>query len=106
MAAVTYSHDLARMLGVNVASEVSRVMRAGALTGQKLAQQKAAVDTGYMRASVRGTATVNQIKLDAGAEYSEYVEYGTSRMAAQPFMEPAMEQVKEKVVDELGRILS
>lgn len=56
------------------------------------AMANAAVDTGNMRSSITGQTTrALGGDITAGAEYSVYVEYGTSKMAAQPFMTPAAE---------------
>ena len=53
------------------------------------------VDTGNLKNSI----TANLVKplegvVSTGVEYAEYVEYGTSKMAAQPYMTPAAETVK------------
>lgn len=48
------------------------------------------VDTGLLRSSI--TAESGYYRLDAYADtdYAEYVEYGTYKMAAQPYFEPAL----------------
>jgi HK97 gp10 family phage protein len=58
----------------------------------------APVDTGYMRSSIGvdmiGDGRSGSIGADIGptADYSEYVELGTSRMAPQAFMGPAFDR--------------
>lgn len=62
------------------------------------AQAKAPVDTGTLRASihvrdVQASATEVSATVSTGGEASEYAEYqevGTSKMAAQPYMTPAL----------------
>jgi HK97 gp10 family phage protein len=55
------------------------------------AKSMARVDTGNMRSSIQGQAGGLTGRVNAGAEYSIYNEYGTSKMSAQPFMTPAAE---------------
>ena len=47
-------------------------------------------------------------ELYANTEYAQYVEYGTSRMSAQPFIRPAYEahrhEIMEEVVDNVRRL--
>jgi HK97 gp10 family phage protein len=59
------------------------------------AKTRAPVDTGHLRSSIAGrmeAATTGVV--EAGAHYAIYQEFGTYKMAAQPFMLPALEQVK------------
>lgn len=73
-----------------------------------LAKQYCPVDTGRLRSSIsfevdtRATATVG-----TNVEYAPYVEYGTSRMAAQPYLRPAVHEYEAKmrgiVVDVIRR---
>lgn len=53
------------------------------------AKAGAAVDTGFMRDHIEKTASA----VVSRAGYSRYVEYGTYKMAAQPFMRPAFARV-------------
>ena len=64
------------------------------------------VDTGNLRNSI-------QTKLEAGGfrgivatnvEYSIYVEYGTRRMGAQPYMVPAAEAVRPQFIEAMKKI--
>ncbi len=41
------------------------------------------------------------MELGATADYALYVEFGTSRMAAQPFLRPALDANQDKFVDAL-----
>lgn len=42
-------------------------------------------------------------RVEAGTDYSGYLEKGTRKMSAQPFMKPAFEAVHPKFVDDLRR---
>ena len=54
------------------------------------ARQLCPVDTGNLRDSIR--VTDNSVNVDA--HYASYVELGTPRAAAQPFLKPAIEMFK------------
>jgi HK97 gp10 family phage protein len=74
-----------------------------ALMIERSAKQNATVDTGYMRNSVETILSDVQATVQANAEYSFYVEFGTSRKAPKPFFFPAVEEGKSWLMDELRR---
>lgn len=49
------------------------------------------VRTGFLRSTCDCILNGDTIICFANAEYAQYVEYGTSRMSAQPYFEPAIE---------------
>jgi HK97 gp10 family phage protein len=75
-----------------------RRYRRGTRTHQASAPGEApAVDTGFLINSIQTTIKSEiQVETQIGAEYSEALEYGTSKMAARPFVEPAIEGVIER----------
>lgn len=76
-----------------------------------VAKQNAPVDTGTLRDSIEGTVRTDggDIILVVGSpvEYAVYVEFGTSKMEAQPYLRPALEEVEKdyrgKIVDAIKR---
>ena len=70
-----------------------------ALTLEKNAKQNCPVDTGKLRASI--TTEVGNLEAEVGTnvEYALYVEFGTSKQSAQPFMRPAL----DKAITQLNR---
>lgn len=58
------------------------------------AKTRAAVDTGYMRNAINTQGANLEYEVHSPAEYSVYVEFGTRRAPAQPFMIPALELVR------------
>lgn len=59
------------------------------------AKSRSRVDTGNMRASIAARpAGALEAMVEAGAEYTIYNEYGTSKMSAQPMLRPATEQAR------------
>ena len=57
------------------------------------------VDTGNLRASITSEASGNECAVGTNVEYAPYQEFGTYKMAAQPFLVPALLNKKDEVVD-------
>lgn len=49
--------------------------------------------------------TSASIMVGTNVEYGKHQEYGTSKMAARPFLRPALDEEKENVSDEIGAAL-
>lgn len=59
------------------------------------AKARAPVDTGLLRNSITAVeVTPDSWLITSPVRYSQFVEFGTSRMAAQPYMLPAVEAVR------------
>lgn len=97
---------LEKMARTEVYKEV--VQKNGAAL-QRTAQRKAVFKKGYSTG-----ATKRSIKLDlasnglravvkANTDYSGYLEVGTRKMEAQPFMQPAFNEIQPKFIDDLRR---
>lgn len=57
-----------------------------------VARELVPVDTGFLRSSISAdTDGFSFCECEAFAEYAQYVEYGTWKMRAQPYFEPALE---------------
>ncbi len=50
------------------------------------------VDTGYLQSTIDASTDGYECEAEATAEYAQYVEYGTWKMAAQPYFTPALEE--------------
>lgn len=59
-------------------------------TFERVAKDLVPVDTGELRSSISASSTGDGCDCDASAEYAQYVEYGTYKMGAQPYFEPAI----------------
>lgn len=58
-----------------------------------VARELVPVDTGFLRSSISAdTDGFSFCECEAFAEYAQYVEYGTWKMRAQPYFEPALEE--------------
>lgn len=69
------------------------------------AKARAPVDTGYLRSSIVSTSvsTGKEAEIQVGAEYGIYVEYGTYKMGARPFLSPAVAAHVDDFAAEIGR---
>lgn len=76
---------------------IEEAQRENATDLQATAFRRAPKRTGFMATHIvikkRGPIRYDIV---AQADYSEFVEKGTSRMAAQPFMQPALVEVKPR----------
>ncbi|MET0039887.1 MAG: HK97-gp10 family putative phage morphogenesis protein [Dehalococcoides mccartyi] len=64
------------------------------------------VQTGRLRKSIAwqldGAALPAWAKVGTNVEYAPFVEFGTRRMKAYPFLNPALEQKQDEISDILG----
>lgn len=69
---------------------------------------KAPVDTGYLMGSV--TLSIKKggytAEVEPTAQYASYVEYGTRRMKAQPFVKPSYELIKPRFKQAIKMIVA
>lgn len=65
----------------------------------------APVDTGFLRSSIQ-TSVIDAFTAEVavGAHYAAYVEFGTSRMAARPYLTPAVERNRPRLIEALGML--
>lgn len=71
---------------------------AGALTLQKYAQENAPVLTGFLRGSPESHETSSGAEVEFHANYAYYQEFGTSKMPAQPYVRPAIDEHGKDIV--------
>jgi len=76
-------------------SRLLAAMMTGGLNIERDAKRGAPVDTGNLRASIESdtSSSRNSIRTEVGTntEYAPFIEFGTSQMAAQPFLRPALD---------------
>ena len=63
------------------------------------------VDTGYLQSTIDASTDGFFCEAEATAEYAQYVEYGTWKMDAQPYFEPAINAGLEAFHDLAGEAL-
>ncbi len=85
-------------------TDVNGVIRTLAFRVVAHAKRSAPVDTGALRNSISTEPVARMTyRVQDGVEYGIYQEFGTSRMAAQPFMSPALESVRDDIETLIGR---
>lgn len=80
---------------------VQRGLEMIGLQGEGYAKRLCPVDTGNLRNSITHDRDDDSAYIGTNVEYAPYVEYGTSKTKAQPFLQPAAEDH----VDEYKQIL-
>lgn len=85
-------HAFERGVGENVRAAVRRAGE----DVEDLAKQLVPVDTGRLRSSIRTTYSDGGLTFRtlSDVEYAPFVEFGTSRSPAQPFLFPAFEAIR------------
>lgn len=78
--------DLAKS---EILAAFARALERIGLQAEGYAQDLCPVDTGTLRDSITHTADRNAAYIGTNVEYAPYVELGTRRAAAQPFLKPA-----------------
>lgn len=84
--------------GPRIGAAASAILRKTALDIEADAKELAPVDTGDLQNSISTTITGDgrhgsmSAEIGPTVEYGIYQEYGTSRMAAQPYMGPAYDR--------------
>lgn len=70
------------------------------------AKRRAAVDTGAMRSSIQSRFPTKLTgEVTVGVDYAIYVEYGTYKARAQPFLAPALREVEPAFKRAVGQAL-
>jgi HK97 gp10 family phage protein len=91
-------------------NSVEEALLKGALRVERDAKINAPVDTGRLRASISSrlsNANKEHVYAEIGTnvEYGSLLEFGTSKMAAKPFLFPAYTQNKEKIKKDIAAAL-
>lgn len=82
-----------RKFGLEGRKVVSDITQIQALDIERDAKQNAPVDTGKLRQAIKAEKFgFSQWTITAYEIYSVWVEFGTSKMSAQPFLHPAWKQ--------------
>ena len=91
-----------------VQTRAARALLASALRIETEAKQRCPVDTGRLRSSIR--SDVDETKLEGqvwtNVKYAPFVEFGTSKQHAQPYMTPAAELERPKIIAALEQLIN
>lgn len=86
---------------------VKQVVRSDGATLQRKAQRYCPVDTGTLKRSIDLEISDMGFTATSAAhtDYAAYVEYGTRKMEAQPYMGPAYEQTVEEFKSHIKKVM-
>jgi hypothetical protein len=87
--------------------ELARALYASGLSLEAHAKRKCPVRTGTLRASLHTVSIAwNIVEVRDGVAYGVWVEFGTSRMEAQPYMRPAVYSSEPERMDLMAEALN
>lgn len=89
-------------------NDVKKVVKQNGAELHKKAQRNVPVDSGTLKRSIGlelsdGGMTA---EVEATAEYSEYVEYGTRYMDAQPYIRPALKEQERQFKSDMKKLIN
>jgi HK97 gp10 family phage protein len=84
----TYKDNTEEILR-GIADAKQRALERIGLSAEGYAKKECPVDTGNLRNSITHARDDDAAYIGTNVEYAPYVELGTSRMKAQPFLRPA-----------------
>ncbi len=94
------ARNLARLNGGERRQAQRDGLEAGARVVEIHSKRLCPVDTGFLRNSIQvDSVTPTEAIIAPHTEYAEPVEFGTSRMAARPYMRPALDQHEGEILD-------
>ena len=86
---VTYNGSF-ELLAAQIEERVGEAVAAGAETVADNARSVCPVDTGALRDSIAVSQNGTSAEISANTDYAAYVEFGTSKSAAQPYLVPSL----------------
>lgn len=99
----TLRRNLARLAGGQRRQAQRDGLEAGAHIVETYAKILVPVDTGTLKGSIMvDEVTPLEATIAPHTDYAEYVEFGTSRMAAQPYMRPALDEHEGEILQAIG----
>lgn len=90
-------------------AKLQTVIKKNAANLQRRAVRKVPVDTGFLKRSIQPPSFSSDgmyAVVRATAEYAPYVEYGTRFMAAQPFLGPAYNEIRQQFLDDVRKVVT
>ena len=94
----TVTPKLAAFAG-RLAQEVEMELDVVGADMEDLARSIVPVDTGALRDSIYHRPAGLELEFGATMDYASMVEFGTSRMRAQPYIRPALDANQQRILD-------
>lgn len=86
--------------GILAGNKTGRTYTRGGVTHTaSAAGEYPASDTGFLASNIHVVRSTTGLSgaVESRANYSEFLEFGTSKMAARPFLQPSAEEVRPKI---------
>lgn len=96
---------LLRKLAQKMPEKTDQIIEDGAERIFALSQSLVPVDTGRLQISGSHTHTFLSSTVGYYTNYAEFVEYGTSKMGAQPYLRPAIDAFLPQITKDLEKLL-
>ena len=81
-------------------------LEAASLIVEADAKLRAPVDLGNLKGSITHKVTSDEeAKIGTNVDYAPYLEYGTHKMAAQPYLRPALDSNKARIEKMIGDVI-
>lgn len=80
-------------------------LTAAGMIVERHAKAKCPVDTGNLRNSIHYNATEHEVTIGTSVEYAPYVELGTSRKGARPYLRPAVEDNIDEIFNKISSVI-
>ena len=94
---------LKALSGAEVKSKVSKAVQKNGAQMHKAALRNVPVDTGHLKRSITLETDSTTATVQEHTDYGIYVEMGTRKMAAQPYIKPAFNSVKDTFISDLRK---
>lgn len=111
---IKFDVDVANVLATlenaqEIMPELNNAVRNTAFKIEASAKRAAPVDTGRLRGSIttefKSSNSNPKAEVGTNVEYAPYIEYGTIKMAAKPFLNPAYDRHIDDFEAEVSRIV-
>lgn len=103
----TLRRNLQRLAGNERRQAQADGLDAGARVVETHAKLYCPVDTGFLRNSIQvDSVTPVEAVIAPHTDYAEFVETGTSRAHAQPYMRPAVDEHEGEILDAIERTVA
>ena len=97
-----FNMEISNNLEKDAKKIAKEVLRRSMIEIQNLSKIYAPVDTSNLRNSIELISIRDDMYIiNVFAPYAYYVEYGTWKMKAQPYLRPALDEVKFKKIEEI-----
>lgn len=87
--------------------ELVKVVQIAAFNVERRSKDLVPVDTGATKNSIAARFSRGGLEAEIGptTEYAPFIEFGTTRMAARPFMTPALEAERKPFITAVGQVM-